>query len=303
MPNGRLGDHPLTDLLVHGMHPFPLDMEEMILRIHELSPSTLRELRLEPFDWERGKNLRRGRCWLRRKLAELEAERSLSSESRKHVTSVTSRVVVFVLLTIVCGSILVVALLLLWSRNTAIDELLQFDASIVATYGSYQYTPRLIVNIVNISGGSVGENSSLQLVLDIGQRVHGFTVQGNPSRFVEWYVAIFGDRARRAFCKVVDVAIFDQDFGDDDVSLLLKFDRLHELDLSTTQITDHGVTQLRNLDRLTVLDLSYTRVTDEGIRQLSALDNLRELDVDGTNVSRRAIEEFEKRHPGCTVYH
>jgi len=36
MPNGKPGDHPLTDFVVHGMHPFPPDIEEMLRRIDVL---------------------------------------------------------------------------------------------------------------------------------------------------------------------------------------------------------------------------------------------------------------------------
>ena len=61
MPNGKIGDHPITDLLLHGKHPFPSDMEEMIRRLHAINPNILHSLGLEPFDWERGKNLKQGR--------------------------------------------------------------------------------------------------------------------------------------------------------------------------------------------------------------------------------------------------
>lgn len=36
MPNGKPGDNPLTDLLLHGAHPFPSDIEKMLLRIDAL---------------------------------------------------------------------------------------------------------------------------------------------------------------------------------------------------------------------------------------------------------------------------
>jgi hypothetical protein len=34
--NGKRGDNPLTDLVFHGDHPFPPDIEEMLLRIDAL---------------------------------------------------------------------------------------------------------------------------------------------------------------------------------------------------------------------------------------------------------------------------
>lgn len=39
MPNGRPGDHPLTDLQVHGLHPFPIEAEPLLLEILGLCPS------------------------------------------------------------------------------------------------------------------------------------------------------------------------------------------------------------------------------------------------------------------------
>ena len=39
MPNGTPGDHPLTDLQVHGLHPFPAEAEPILLEVLELAPS------------------------------------------------------------------------------------------------------------------------------------------------------------------------------------------------------------------------------------------------------------------------
>jgi hypothetical protein len=67
MVNGKPGDNPLTDLTLYGKHPFPPDVEEMLLRIDELGRAAgywpLGEnspfLGTE-FAWERGK------IWTRR---------------------------------------------------------------------------------------------------------------------------------------------------------------------------------------------------------------------------------------------
>ena len=55
-------------MLVHGRHPFPPDMEEMIRRIHSVEPRLLDELGPAPFDWESGRGLDSGRTLLRRLL-------------------------------------------------------------------------------------------------------------------------------------------------------------------------------------------------------------------------------------------
>lgn len=82
MPNGKLGDNPLTDLIVHGRHPFPADLEEMLLRIDALGrrpdrwplgenwPFSPRE-----FDWEQGRDLNDARSLLAHLIAMLERGR------------------------------------------------------------------------------------------------------------------------------------------------------------------------------------------------------------------------------------
>jgi hypothetical protein len=82
VPNGKHGDNPLSDMTIHGAHPFPPDIEEMLLRIDALGrrpgrwplgenwPFSPRE-----FEWERGKNLDDARRDLARLIAMLEAGR------------------------------------------------------------------------------------------------------------------------------------------------------------------------------------------------------------------------------------
>lgn len=57
MSMGSPGDSPITDLLVHGLHPFPSDIAEKIRRLHACAPTALNELGWEPFEWEAGKCL------------------------------------------------------------------------------------------------------------------------------------------------------------------------------------------------------------------------------------------------------
>jgi hypothetical protein len=64
MPNGKPGDNPLTDLVVHGAHPFPPDIEAMLIEIDSLGRKAGRRalgenwpFSLKEFDWERGENL------------------------------------------------------------------------------------------------------------------------------------------------------------------------------------------------------------------------------------------------------
>jgi hypothetical protein len=80
--NGKSGDSPLSDMTIHGAHPFPRDVEEMLLRIDALGrrpdrwplgenwPFSPRE-----FDWEQGKDLDNARHLLAYLIEMLEAGR------------------------------------------------------------------------------------------------------------------------------------------------------------------------------------------------------------------------------------
>ena len=71
MPNGRQGDHPITDMLDYGEHPFPSDIEDMLRKLHAIDPKLILgwDLAYEPFDWEKGLNLDVGRKQLKELLA------------------------------------------------------------------------------------------------------------------------------------------------------------------------------------------------------------------------------------------
>ncbi len=57
MPNGRPHDNPISDILIHGMHPYPHDLEELVKQLHGLNPAIFNELDCEPFEWEKGKRI------------------------------------------------------------------------------------------------------------------------------------------------------------------------------------------------------------------------------------------------------
>jgi len=82
MPNGKPGDNPLSDLAVHSAHPFPADIEQMLLRIDALGKTTGRwplgenwPFSPREFEWERGKDLEGARRVLGHLLQMLEAGR------------------------------------------------------------------------------------------------------------------------------------------------------------------------------------------------------------------------------------
>jgi hypothetical protein len=71
MPPGGPHDHPLTDLLFHGMHPFPSDIEEMLIELHRRQPNSLSwSDDLDLWAWAEGKGLDNARRILADRLAQ-----------------------------------------------------------------------------------------------------------------------------------------------------------------------------------------------------------------------------------------
>ncbi len=63
MPNGRPGDHPLTDTFVHGQRVFPEEIDRLLRKLAAIAPKALRNKTGE-------------RCW---ELADTELEQILYS--------------------------------------------------------------------------------------------------------------------------------------------------------------------------------------------------------------------------------
>lgn len=80
MPNGKPGDDPLTDMLHHGLHPFPMDIEASLREVFAINPNFPDDGRrwldqVEWMDriraWSRGQDLDAGRKQLKELLSEL----------------------------------------------------------------------------------------------------------------------------------------------------------------------------------------------------------------------------------------
>ena len=58
---GDSGDHPIRALFFQGKHPFPKDIEDMLLRLQTKQGAITTEIAMDAFDWERGERLELGR--------------------------------------------------------------------------------------------------------------------------------------------------------------------------------------------------------------------------------------------------
>ena len=88
MANGTKGDSPLGDMLIHGLHPFPADMEAMLREVLSADPKFPDSQRhyvdqvrwMKRFDaWAKGKDLDEGRQALKQVLTEIRRRGSTPS--------------------------------------------------------------------------------------------------------------------------------------------------------------------------------------------------------------------------------
>lgn len=57
MPNGAHGDHPVSDTVVHGRHPYPPELEALVIELHRRDPGVFGALERAPFEWAAGRHV------------------------------------------------------------------------------------------------------------------------------------------------------------------------------------------------------------------------------------------------------
>jgi Leucine-rich repeat (LRR) protein len=98
---------------------------------------------------------------------------------------------------------------------------------------------------------------------------------------------------------VVVLQMANPDVEDQTLGYLAGMDRLRELDLNGSKVTDAGLKELRSLPNLESLRLKDTAVTDAGFREsLGAMGSLKQLDLRGTRVSREVVQAWKAAKPG-----
>jgi len=89
--------------------------------------------------------------------------------------------------------------------------------------------------------------------------------------------------------------------GDAGTFSLSKMNKLTELNLHGSDITDDGIDQLVSMTNLRFLDLSATKITDASLAELSKIKSLRYLDIKGTEITTAGLKTLRKSLPGCEI--
>ena len=79
------------------------------------------------------------------------------------------------------------------------------------------------------------------------------------------------------------------------------FDRVLDVSLCETTITDAGLADLRKLSNLTTLSLEGTDITDAGLAHLRELTNLRYLILERTGVTDAGAKSLQASLPDCHI--
>jgi|GEM_PF-2617722 len=84
MPNGKHGDHPLSDLMIHGHNTFPDDIRQLIVELYQLDKerALYSELWTKSWYWsndyfpdkDREQRREEGRRWLREQIQNLKSK-------------------------------------------------------------------------------------------------------------------------------------------------------------------------------------------------------------------------------------
>jgi hypothetical protein len=79
------------------------------------------------------------------------------------------------------------------------------------------------------------------------------------------------------------------------------FDRLRDLSLQRSAVTDAGLTHLVRMKTLRRLSLRGSPITDLGLRILARMTWLEEIDLVETQATAQGIAEFRRSSPGTSI--
>ena len=78
-------------------------------------------------------------------------------------------------------------------------------------------------------------------------------------------------------------------------------EKVTELTLANTKITDAGLKEVAKLQKLTRLILYHTRITDAGLKEVAKLQKLTTLSLAYTQITKAGVAELKKALPNCKI--
>ena len=78
-------------------------------------------------------------------------------------------------------------------------------------------------------------------------------------------------------------------------------EKVTDLSLDFTEITDEGLKELAKLQKLKSLRLNDTEISDKGLKEVSKLKKLEKLDLNFTQVTDNGAAELQKALPNCRI--
>ena len=101
--------------------------------------------------------------------------------------------------------------------------------------------------------------------------------------------------------KVYDLNLNDTQITDAGLKEVAKLQKLQRLFLAGTQITDAGLKEVAKLEKLEGLVLGGTKVTDEGLKEIAKLKKLEYLELIAPKVTKAGVAELKKALPNCQI--
>jgi len=156
-------------------------------------------------------------------------------------------------------------------------------------------------------GGEGEEDAAVEKLMEVFPNALQYRSHGDE-RLVFTAVGIreeFGDAELAKLAPVgerlVELDLSSTGVTDGGLEVLSEMPGLRKLWLSRTGITDEGLEAVRRLSGLEYLNLYGTAVTDEGLAKLEGLDELRNLYLWLTKVTNAGRARFKESHPECEV--
>lgn len=101
--------------------------------------------------------------------------------------------------------------------------------------------------------------------------------------------------------KLIEINLNGTSITDAAVKFIRSCPNMEIVKLGQTQITDRGLVELAGHSHIRHLVLFSTAVTDDGLTALSSMDQLQKIYLWNTKVTSDAAQAFAMQHPDCTV--